>query len=70
MLYFLQKIRLKNHSGEYVFIREDDQYLHFKKEGKEVIFSKERFPKNDIIEVWETVKLFGRTPIWRLARAI
>lgn len=70
MFYFLQKISLKNHSGEFVFIKEDDQDLHFKKDGQLVKFSKELFPKNDIIELWETVKLFGRTPIRRLARAI
>ena len=70
MLYFLQKIRLKNHSGEFVFIREDDEHLHFKKDDQVVKFSKETFPKNDIVEIWETVKLFGRTPIRRLARAI
>lgn len=70
MFYFLQKIGLKNHSGEFVFIREDDQYLYFKQDGQVVKFSKETFPKNDIVEIWETVKLFGKTPIRRLARAI
>lgn len=70
MFYFLQKVSLKNHLGVYVFLKEDDEFLYFKKDEKEVKFSKESLTKSDIVEIWETVKLFGETPIRRLARAI
>jgi hypothetical protein len=69
MFYFLQKIQLKGQSRVLIFVKENDTTLTFKCEGEMVEFEKSEFLKSNVVELWETVKLFGRKPIKRLARA-
>ena len=68
MFYFKQKIKLKSKSGEFVFIRENECSCVFVSEGKEVMILKSDLGKSEVVELWESVKLFGRTPIKRLLR--
>jgi hypothetical protein len=70
MFYFLQKIGLKGKEGVFVFVKEDDFMLHFEVEnnGKSVSFEKADFDKENVILIWETVRLFGTRNIKRLAR--
>lgn len=69
MFYFNQKIQLKNDSKTYIFKKEVNNILVFQSEGKTFEFDKEEFSQDNVIVLWETVKLFGGTPIRRLARA-
>lgn len=70
MFYFLQKIQLKGREGYFIFVKEVNGNLIFKHENGIEEFDKESFKKEDVIELYETVKLFGRTPIKRVLRAI
>ena len=70
MFYFLQKIQLKNREGYFIFVKEVDGILIFKHKDGIAEFAKESFLQADVIELYETVKLFGRTPIKRVLRAI
>lgn len=70
MFYFLQKIQLKGREGYFIFVKELDEILIFKHENGISEFDKATFPKDDVVELYETVKLFGRTPIKRVLRAI
>ncbi|WP_026995154.1 hypothetical protein [Flectobacillus major] len=69
MFYFNQKIQLKNDSKTYIFKKEVNDILVFQSEGQTFEFQKEEFAQDNVIVLWETVKLFGGTPIKRLARA-
>lgn len=70
MFYFLQKIQLKGREGYFIFVKELNGILIFKHGNGIAEFEKESFPKDDVIELYESVKLFGRTPIKRVLRAI
>ncbi len=69
MFYFNQKIQLKNDSKTYIFKKEVNNILVFQSEGQTFEFPREEFTQDNVIVLWETVKLFGGTPIKRLARA-
>ncbi|MFY7829882.1 MAG: hypothetical protein ACOVQ4_22290 [Flectobacillus sp.] len=69
MFYFNQKIQLKNDSKTYIFKKEVNNILVFQSEGQTFEFQKDEFAQDNVIVLWETVKLFGGTPIKRLARA-
>ena len=69
MFYFAQRIALKNQEGELVFQKETEGKLSFKKGSELIEFSKSEFPVDDVILIWESVKLFGKSKIKRLARA-
>lgn len=70
MFYFLQIIELKNRNGRFVFLRENDEFIKFRHNGKILCIEKSDFKKEDIIELYESVKLFGKVPIKRVLRAI
>ncbi|MDI9871325.1 hypothetical protein [Flectobacillus roseus] len=69
MFYFNQKIQLKNDSKTYIFKKEVNNILVFQSEGQTFEFQKDEFAQDNVIVLWETIKLFGGTPIKRLARA-
>jgi hypothetical protein len=70
MFYFLQIIEIKNKEGRYTFLREKDENLVFRQGHNVLVIPKEEFKKEDFTELYESVKLFGRTPIKRVLRAI
>jgi hypothetical protein len=70
MFYFLQIIELKNRKGQFVFLRESDENLTFINENEQMTISKSDFKKEEVTELYETVKLFGKVPIKRVLRAI
>lgn len=70
MLYFLQIIELKNKEGRFIFLRENDENITFRQADNILHIPKADFKKEDIIEIYESVKLFGKVPIKRVLRAI
>jgi hypothetical protein len=70
MFYFLQIIEIKNKEGRYTFLREKDEMLVFRQGENLLVISKSDFKKENVTELYESVKLFGRTPIKRVLRAI
>jgi hypothetical protein len=70
MFYFLQIIEIKNKEGRYTFLREKDETLVFRQGDNVLVIPKSDFKKEDVTELYESVKLFGRTPIKRVLRAI
>jgi hypothetical protein len=69
MFYFLQVIELKNQPGRLIFLREENESLVFRKGTGIEIFKKSDFKKEDVIELYESVKLFGKIHIIRILRA-
>lgn len=69
MFYFLQIIELKNRKGQFIFLRESDENLTFINENQYTTISKDDFKNEEVTELYETVKLFGRTKIKRILRA-
>jgi len=70
MLYFLQIIELKNRNGRFIFLRENDECIKFRHNNEILYIPKADFKKEDVIELYESVKLFGKVPIKRVLRAI
>ncbi|GGD45095.1 hypothetical protein GCM10011514_06430 [Emticicia aquatilis] len=70
MLYFLQIIELKNKEGRFTFLRENAENITFRQADNILHIPKSDFKKEDIIEIYESVKLFGKVPIKRVLRAI
>jgi hypothetical protein len=69
MLYFNQIIELKNRQGRFIFKAVDAEKVTLRQGNETIIIPADEFKKEDIIELTETVKLFGRTPIKRVLRA-
>lgn len=69
MFYFLQIIELKNRKGQFIFLRESGENLTFINENQYTTISKDDFKSEEVTELYETVKLFGRTKIKRILRA-
>lgn len=70
MFYFLQIIELKNKEGRFTFIREKDENLVFRQGDNITTIAKSDFKREDVTELYESVRLFGKVPIKRVLRAI
>ena len=68
MFYFRQELNLKNRDGIFIFIKKEGDNLVFEQNKKPVFIAATEFTRSDAIEIWETVYLFGKTPIKRLKR--
>lgn len=69
MFYFNQKVILNSSNEILIYKNQNDGFYTFLNNCEVVRFSKNEVSKADFTEIFETVKLFGRTPIKRVLRA-